>query len=80
MSTPNNPIASTRWHSFFKGWQDACVCKPRRAEFVGSPNNDVRDSYEYGYEAGICDRRKTQAWATLTYGYSPTILRAEENT
>ena len=75
MSVPTDPRPSTLWHSFFKGWQDGCACKPRRPEFIGSDDPDVRECYEHGYEAGVCDRRKTQSWATLQYGYSPTVLR-----
>ncbi len=75
MSVPTDPKPGTRWHSFFKGWQDACACKPRRPEFTGSASADVREPYENGFEAGTGDRRKTQHFATLQYGYSPSILR-----
>jgi len=74
-TNPTTPEAATRWHSFFRGWQDACACKPRRPEYVDNANADVREAYENGYESGVGDRRKTQLFATLQYGYSPTILR-----
>jgi hypothetical protein len=72
---PGSAIAATRWHSFFRGWQDACACKPRRPEYTDNADADMRESYEHGFSAGVCDRRKTASWATLQFGYSPTILR-----
>lgn len=75
VAAPTDPKSATRWHSFFKGWQDGCTCKPRRPEYTDSADADMREAYEFGFEAGVHDRRKTQSFATLQYGYSPTILR-----
>lgn len=72
-------IGAACWHSFVKGWQDACGCKARRPEFSENANAKVSLAYENGYEAGVNDRRASMAFATLEYGYEPTILRAQES-
>ncbi len=64
--------------AFMKGWRNGAGGHARNPDFTQHQEPAIRDAYDEGYKLGHANACEAAAYASLQYGYKPTILRAPE--
>jgi hypothetical protein len=72
----NDPQNKERFMCYMRGWRDGAAIRA-----MANRDNwrvDLRTAYDAGYGHGRDDYRRVSADVAGTYGYHPSVLRAED--
>ena len=66
-----------RYMVYVMGWKDGAAARAQRPNLIDHVRDDLREAYFKGYQDGYSARAKMALHAAVTYGYKPTVLRAQ---
>ena len=77
LSTPDQRLASERFHSYMRGWEHGAVRRSMDKAFTEHATRpDLTAEYKRGYTSGTTARRAASSRTAARTDYRPNILRA----
>ena len=70
--------AGELWDTFMRGWTHGAGMRPLDPKFTQHTRIEICEAYAKGYEDGRASRNSAAQTAAQRFGYTPTVLRLQD--